>query len=637
MLLAAKQIDPTSLGLFIGSYVSGTFLSGALQAYFYSSGWVGPNVLYLTGVAPQTVQGSVVFSISPTVPYSGTTGTVSSAKWTLDLVSSTIAAFSGFSTGTFVDLFSAQTIGGNKTFTGQTNVAWPIQSGAAVPFQYLALVSGLLQTGLNNVTISNAVLTGTNQLINGVKTFLQSPQVPPPSSSGDAVNKSYVDNVVPGFLNVVQLTGDQLTISGVKGFLQSPLVPVATTPFQAVNLAQLNSIGNVMAPITGFAGVISINGTSGSSGYVFFQGAGTVAVTQCGNIFYFSGVGQTLSSLYSASIPLASGATGLSVVYTTPLSFKPVLTDAIEATGGNVVAIGRTIYANTVNGFSVVLSQPTPAPGYSYDFTSFPVTGSGFYALQGQQGNTGPSANVRGFWQVGQIYAPLDIVYAPTYNASFISNATAVSTSLNAPGGTGNGQWALFMTGIQGATGYWTWRGNYSPSTVYNNTNAAFYAGSSYGFTGASPASGFTPDAQTGGWTLVASQGALGYYINSGIVTGNFLNASLYMSPVNTGLDLVDVQIGHTSIITGFQLRCRVSGSGPTSGSALLSGSLYMVGSTNNKTTFQSFTFNSGLYSYYSGGLSVNITGGYSIGVDLLSTLSGIDKFSIGIFGFTSG
>lgn len=631
--IRTAQINQADLLAFIQGAGSGAF-SGNLSAYIGNSGTFGLYVLYTN--QDQSILGTNTFLTPPLVPFSGGTGTALQRGYALQLISGSIIGASGAITSQSVLLVGDALISGYKQFTGALGVGTPVNTGDATNLAYVRAISGVLQSGINNITVANAVLTGTNQTVNGIKTFLQSPQVPPPGGSGDAVSKFYVDNVVPGFLNVVQLTGDQ-TVSGVKTFLQSPIVPIATLPNQAVTKSQLDSIGNVMAPITGFAGVISINGISGASGYIFLQGAGTVAVTQCANIFYISGVGSTLSQLYNAFIPIPSGATGLSFVYTTPLSQKPVITNAIETTGSNVISIAPTIYGSTISGFNVKLSTGTPDGTYLYDFTSFPITGSGFSVGQGQQGNTGPSINVRGFFQIGQTYAPLDVVYAPTYNASYISNNTAVSTSLNAPGGTGNGQWIIFSTGVQGATGYWQWKGNYNAGAVYSNAQSTFSNGSSYGFTGAGQISGVTPDSQTGGWALIASKGDLGYYIHSGTLTGSFLNASLYLSPVNTGLDLIDAQIGFTSIVTGFQLRCRVSGAGPTSGGALLSGSLYVVGSTNNKTTFQSFTFNSGLYSYYSGGLSYNVTGGYSIGVDITSTLSGIDKFSIGIFGFTSG
>lgn len=635
MLLQTKQIDNNSLGLFVGNYVSGAFLSGALQQYFASSGWVGGNVLYLTGTTGspvQTIQGPITFVVAPTVPYSGGTGTVSSTLFTLQLVSNSITALSGFATGSFVDLSSVQVVGGSKNFTGQTFVSWPLSSGAAVPRQYVNYISGLLQSGLNGLVVPNTVNTTGDQTIMGIKTFTSSPRVPTPASSGDAVNKYYVDNVTPGFLNIVQTSGDQI-ISGVKTFLQSPLVPVATTANQAVPLAQLNALGTSIGGVAGFAGVLTINGTSGASGNVYLQGAGIVSVIQCGSIFYISGVNQ-VNSFYSASVPIPSGATGLSFIYGSPLSSKPVITQAIETTGSNVISISPTIYGSNISGFNVLLSTATPTASYFYNFQSSPVTGSGLSLYQGQQGNIGPSVNVRGIWQIGQMYNNLDVVYQQPYNASYISNTSAVSTALNAPAGTGNGQWAIFSTGVQGATGYWIYRGNYATGTIFTNGNSTFSNGSSYGYTGINAISGVSPDALTGGWTLVAQQGAVGYFVNSGVITGNFVNVSFFFNPINTGLDQGDAFISRTFQCTGFALGCRTSGYGPVSGGALLSGALYVVDLNNNKTIFQNFTMNSGVYSYVSGGFAQIVTGMYRIGIDITQTLSGIANLAVGVFGF---
>ncbi len=94
--------------------------------------------------------------------------------------------------------------------------------------------------------------------------------------------------------------------------------------------------------------------------------------------------------------------------------------------------------------------------------------------------------------------------------------------------------------------------------------------------------------------------------------------------------------IGSSFILTGYALGAVTSGAGPLIGTnAQMSGRIYSRALDNSTTTLFNFTFNSGLFSYYSGnGLAINCTGGSRIGLDITSSLSGISKFSVGVFGF---
>lgn len=630
MTIKLAQIDQSQLSAFIAQISSGTW-SGDMALYIAAGGTFGPYVL--TTGKDQTVGYTTSFLNSPNVQFSGGTGTAAQRGWVLQQVTGGMLNLSGVLTGQFVSVGDVnQLILGRKLFTGALGVGAAVDAGDAVQKAYVDLVSGYLQGEIDNVTVSNAVLLTTNQLISGVKTFVSSPQVPTPVNSGDAVNKLYVDNL--SIAGAVYTTGVQ-TISGVKTFVNSPIIPLATQANEAVTLAQLQAIGNTTAPITGFAGVLDINGTSGASGHVFVQGAGTVTVIQCGGTFYISGNSAGQTNIYSASVPLASGVTGFNVQYTVPLPAKGVIGQSVETTGSNVTVLGTTIYANNPTGFSVKLSAATPDPYYFFNFNSVPATGaSGFNGLMGPQGATGPFLNSRGIWQVGQMYGVLDFVYQPLYNASYVSNSSAISTALNGPAGTGNGQWALLMTGVQGPTGYWVFKGPFSLATTYTDKASTTYAGSSYGYTGTNPIVGVYPDALTGGWALVAAKGDVGYYINSGVVTGNFVNLSFFMDPVTTGLNLAEAFVSRSFNMTGFALGCVTSGAGLNAGAGPMSGSFYVRDLANNKVTIQSFTFNPGLYSYVSGGLAVPITGMSRIGVDLTQTLSGIAKLSFGAFGF---
>jgi hypothetical protein len=132
---------------------------------------------------------------------------------------------------------------------------------------------------------------------------------------------------------------------------------------------------------------------------------------------------------------------------------------------------------------------------------------------------------------------------------------------------------------------------------------------------------------------LVAAKGAIGY-LNVNTITGNFTNLSFFLSPANiTGLDLAESIVSRDFYCTGFAIMAVTTGAGPLNG-GILSGRLYTRDTSNVKTVFQDFTFTSGAYSYISGNFSQPITGFHRIGIDLRNTLSGIDKVSVGVFGF---
>lgn len=634
-LIQAKQIDPTSLSQFILSSFSGANFSGSLQAYVAGSGWLGPNVVYASG-GSQNIASQLIYLVSPDVPYiPNDTGSAINYLFLSNFVGSGIT---GINLANFITTTgNEQNLGGYKSFSGQLRVMGVPQSiYDTVNLSYLQIVSGVLQTGLNNVTVANAVLLTSNQLISGVKSFVSIPNsLGTPVNPTDLATKSYVDASSPP--NVVTTTGN-FSLTGNYNFLNSPTVPIATVSNQVPQLSQLNALGTTMGQVTGFAGVLSINGTSGASGLVYLQSAGTVQVIQCGPIFYISGMqGQNVTPLYSAQTPLASGTTGLTYMFTSGFSAIPTVVGSLEYTGlGTIVYTNSIPYFITTSGFNVAFQSAIPDTGYIYNFTAMPVnSGSGWFALQGPQGPTAPTPNVRGIWQLGTLYNNLDIVYSTPYNASYISNSTAVSTNGNQPQGTGFGQWALYYTGVTGPTGTWVWQGTYNNNSIYQYGYSTFNSGSSYGYTGSSPISGVSPGTLTGGWTLIAQQGNIGYFINSGTITGNFVNLSFFLNPVTTGLNLAEAFVSRTFNVTGFALGCTSSGQGVTLGSVgPLSGDLYYRDLSNNKTVFQNFTFNSGTYSYVSGNLAVPVTGMYRVGIDLTNTLSGIQNFSIGVFGF---
>lgn len=626
-----KQLDLGELTNFIIQVDSGNLSSALISFLNASGGYVGGAVIYSSGDA--LISGTKTFANNPILQYSGGNTSAVQQQYFLDTLTGSLVLASGVLTGNQVQIFGNQSIFDRKIFTGALGVGTPITTIDAVNLAYLKIVSGVLSSGAGGGGAGvNSVDTFSIQTISGQKTFTVSPLVVSPTDPSGAANKAYVDAQSP--TGVMHLIGDE-TANGIKTFVQSPLVPIATLANQAVPKQQLDSLGVSIGGLTGFAGVSSLNGSTGAaSGAVYLVGAGTVSVLQCGAIFYVSGLTPITNQLYGAQIPLPSGITGLSFTFPTGLVAKPIITDALEVMAGNGGFFDYFLYNLNSGGFNVAFQSGIPNNNYLYHFHAIPVpNGSGFAGLQGQPGPFGPSINPRGAWGAGNTYNTLDLVYANNF-ASYLAIQTHVSTVFNAPTSTGNAVWNLMSSGVAGPTGYWSWQGNYNNSAIYVGTNSVFLNGTSYGYTGANPISNVSPDTLTGGWTLIAEKGNIGYFINSGIITGNYTTLSFYFDPIATGLAVAESFISRNINITGFALGAVISGAGPLISGGMLSGRIYARNPDNSTQIFQNFTFDSGLYYSFSGNLAIPLTGNQRIGLDILSTLSGIQKFSVGVFGF---
>lgn len=636
MQIRVKQINSAELQDFVLASMTGTAFAGNVVAYVQSSGWLGTHVLYITG-APQTVLGQKTFALPIDVPYSGLTGQTVARLYIDDKIARDLNSYSGFANTYNVYKTGDQYISGSKIFVNPVFVADPSQSGHAVNKFLLDILSGFFSTGLTNVSVANTVKTTGTQYISGEKTFQFSPIIPTtPTSVSGAVNKQYVDNLQ--LTGVVYITGDQ-SITGVKTFLNSPVVPVAVSPSQAVQKAQLDALGTVMGGVTGFAGVLTINGTSGASGNVYLEGAGTVTVNQCGPVFYISGNSANNTQLFSARIPLPSGVTGLTYVFGASglAGGRPSITDSLEVTGGLGGFFNYYLYNVTNTGFQVAFQSGIPNNNYVYNFQAIPLTtgGSGFFGIQGPVGQRGQTPTPRGIWSAGVLYSYLDFVFLNENKTSYITTTTHASDSFNKPAGTGNAYWQIFSSGIVGPTGDWAYQGGFQTGTIYRRGYSVTYDSSSYAYTGLNEISGVYPDISASGWVPIALKGQIGYLniTSGGYITGNFVNVSYYLSPVGTGLNLAESFIGNNFNITGFKLGCHTTGVAPLLG-GILTGNLYTRDDLNTKTILQTFTFNTGVRVYFSGNLAINFTGGNRLGVDIRNTISGIDGFTIGVFGF---
>ena len=636
MQISVNQINPVELSSFINNIVSGGSVSGFILNYVNNSGYLGDYVLVTTG-GSQYVLGQVSFANPIALPYSGGTGESVARLYVDDQIALNVLNLSGVFTSEFMDLVSDQTVNGVKIFNQPIYVLNATDSGQATNLGDLNSVSGILVGLMQSLSFLNAASTTGNNIFSGQNTFSQQILIPVPTSSSGAVPKSYVDNL--NITGTVNITGDQ-TISGIKTFLQPLIVPIGFQSNQAVQKSQLDALGISMGNINGFAGVASINGSTGSaSGNVFLQGAGNVSISQCGAVFYISGIDPNVTQLYTAQVGLSSGTSSISFVFSPAFSSKPTITDAIENTIGLTTAnFNHTIYNLTAAGFNVSFyPSGVPGNGYVYHFNALPaINGTGFYGLRGQDGRIGPSLNARGAWQQAITYSPLDYIFTSGNNVSYVTTTAHVSSLLNSPSSTGNALWQILASGMQGPSGYWIYQGNYNDNGLYYNQSSVSLNGTTYGYTGSTPTSGIAPDPTlTGaGWTILAARGGVGYFINSGIITGNFVNMSFFIDPIQTGLALTEAFISKSFNVTGFALGCVTSGIMPFPGSDILSGALYTRSLNNTLNYFQTFTFNTGIYSFISGGISNTVNGFNRIGVDIYNITSGISKFSIGVFGF---
>lgn len=172
-----------------------------------------------------------------------------------------------------------------------------------------------------------------------------------------------------------------------------------------------------------------------------------------------------------------------------------------------------------------------------------------------------------------------------------------------------------------------------SPITGSGVANLAYVSGVSGVLSGTISALSGSVASMSGALQQGIANASSTLYLISGTVTGNFQNYSFWMDPVGTGLNLIEHHVGGMGFVfTGAAFACRISGNGPVNG-GILSGKLYQVDSNNTEQTLYSFTYTSGVLYSGSPGFGVYVTGRNRVGISLTNGLSGLGKFSVGLFG----
>lgn len=511
-LIKIQQLDPEIYGYVTG--VLGQNFENFLGLFSTNSGFLGTTVLYVTGGA-QTILGPTTFAFNPLVPYTGGSGTAPSQQFVTDQITALQAQLNGVLSDTGnvaiggINNFTYLVQGASGIFTSQLLAPMPTSSSGVVTIAYL-----------NSLGMVDLV---SNQVISGIKTFSEAIFIPQATGIGNAVEYSQFENAITALSTEIASTGAGLD--------------------QRVHALETTGV-------SGFAGILSINGFSGRA---YIKGCGGISVTQEGNVTRVSGVddGSQGSTAFLVQTPVPTGVSSLFISFAeADFLASPVCVGYLVNTTGN------SLYSHGISGISAsgcyaYFSAPIMDSGYQFHLIAGP-SGIDSIALQGAPGLDGQTMNYRGGWQLGVTYAPLD--YVLLSGASFFCAQTNFSSPSNNPfvapafwnlAMSGNGlpgiQGPSGAQGIQGPQGFggilFQWLGQWSPTAVYSSGNAVYLSGAAFGFTGAGPISGFAQSPYNNPqWSLVIN--------GSGVDTNAFYPASNPSGFVGSGQFLTLAQSG---------------------------------------------------------------------------------------------
>lgn len=484
-LIKTRQLDLTDFGTYITGLVTGSFGS-FLSQYLANDGSLGSTVVYTTGLS-QLISGQKTFALSPSIPYSGTSGQAISKLYVDTITSPLTSGINDLLGSKFVYQTGDQNISGNKTFFGQLRTDNIYSQSGNLVLQvgdYRALDSNFnLRIDWNSLDLlgswklnyESIVTTESAQTINGVKTFTGGAKVPTTTN---------FDYAIP------------------YGQFQSEVTSLRQEFVDAVNTISTGES-------SGFAGVLGINK---ASGYIFTQGRGTVTVWQQGNILNISGAGVSGVNASKAfginKVFLSSGNSSYSITLTgytsTPFVLAQLGTDL--SSNENVPYIISNV---TTSSFNIEFADVLANTGYYVNYMA--VDGTGLLSLlKGEQGLIGASINPRGTWISGTTYGFLD--WTNINGVSWASTQTHASSPFNSPTGiSGSSYWQLLASG-SGPKGdsatLFDYKGYWDESLNYFSGEGVSYNGATYGtlslaLAGQNPVSG-SP------WYLLTDKGEQG-------------------------------------------------------------------------------------------------------------------------------
>lgn len=356
MKINASQIDSASLNLAIQQATSGSAFSGNFVAYVSNSGWLGNTVVYTTG-GLQLIRGSKIFETSPTVPYSGGTGTAPSTRWVLDQV----ASYSGWANSTFIDsagLTSASGQLSTNLFTTGSGLYTSIFNTGAALSRVSVTGGGLMQradiTGMGGTTVYSL---GNQIIISGGAGGGGSSNTSVTGSAAiSAPNFTGVGNVVvsydgtyvlvsgtssaAGVPNTVTTTGTYILAGGYT-FSGSPFVPIPTQPSGAANILFVSGASGILSARDSAVSGVLYDQMTGISGAI-------VVGAQVTNNYFITGTG--LVSVNSS----ASGS----------------VNNTINITSGNVSVSNTGTTTNTINVTNGTLNNNFNLSGITGNFVN---------------------------------------------------------------------------------------------------------------------------------------------------------------------------------------------------------------------------------------------------------------------------
>lgn len=422
-LIKPKQLDPSIID-FIRLVTTGD-IGAAIQSYL-PTGYLGPNVLYISGTT-QSVLGQKSFVLPITIPYSGGNSQTISKQYITDQVIALQSQISGLGVSSVLHTTGNESAVGTKTFD--------FVSGNILGFTGLALVP----------TIN----------------LVASPNIK------SAVNLEFFYNQ-----GILFNTGTQ-NIGGNKEFVLPPtILGDASSSGDAVKLYQLQSGNNWLqtqinalsaasgSRISGFGGVLSFNGETGN---LFAVGRGTTTVIQRGNVMFISGNTPVLSG---SGVYLQQGEQGLMGPY---FNLRGPWQTGITYAYLDVISQSGVSWASQTGHMSSLSNQPGTGGAINVAPWYLLVSGgTGTQGIQGIQGAGGLAFNWRGTWLSTGNYISGDSIF---YSGS--SYATRSSASGINP--TGSPWFVVAQAGSINITGGGV--RNSVPYITANLTNNAYETG----------------------------------------------------------------------------------------------------------------------------------------------------------------
>ena len=315
---------------------------------------VDNTVLRTTG--GQSIAGTEIFTGTLTA-----TGTVNlpAASYVPTMgTTSTALVNKGYVDGGFVDLTTAETIGGVKTFSSPIGGSITGNAATATKLASARTINGVAFDGTAGIMLPTVNTSGA-QAVAGVKTFSDIPVIPTaaPTIAGQVASKAYVDAQVAGAEGTTYTAGSGLSLTGTTFAADGTVVRTSGDQTLAGVKTFSSPIGGSItgnaATATKLASARTING-------VAFDGTAGITlptVNTAGD--------QTVAGVKTFSSPIEGSITGNAATATKLASARTINGVAFDGTAGITLPTVNTSGAQAVAGvktFSDIPVIPTTAP-----------------------------------------------------------------------------------------------------------------------------------------------------------------------------------------------------------------------------------------------------------------------------------